>query len=92
MPGLYTVTIVPKLLTEGEHKGHLEYLHFTADDGDHLVRWWTVNTGTLSADFRAIFGEWGAGILERLRKGEKVKLPRTLELDEARRIGGAGND
>ena len=49
MPGLYTVTIVPKLLTEGEHKGHLEYLHFTADDGDHLVRWWTVNTGPTSS-------------------------------------------
>jgi len=92
MPGLYTVTIRPVLLTQGEHKGHLEYLHFTATAGDHQERWTCVNTGTLSDDLRALFGEWGTGIVERLRKGERVKLPRTLELEEARRIGGAGND
>ena len=92
MPGLYTVTIRPVLLTVGEYRGHLEYLHFTATAGDHAEKWCAVNTGTLSEDFRGIFGEWGATILERLRKGETVKLPRTLELEEARRIGGAGND
>ena len=31
-------------------------------------------------------------IRECLRKGEKVKLPRTLEIEEAHRIGGPGND
>jgi hypothetical protein len=64
MPSRYTVTIIPKLLTQGEHKGHLEYLHFTATAGDHQQRWMCVNTGTLSDDFRAIFGEWEAGILD----------------------------
>jgi hypothetical protein len=92
MASLCTVTVTPGLLAEGEHKGHLEYLHFTATAGDDLVTWWSVNTGTLLEDFRSLFGEWGLGIVERLRKGEKVKLPRTLELEEARRIGGAGND
>ena len=92
MSGPYTVTITPGLLAEGEHKGHLEYLHFTASAEDDLVKRWSVNTGTLLEDFRAIFGEWGADILERLRRGETVKLPRTLEIEEARRIGGAGND
>ena len=67
MPGLYTVTIRPVLLTVGEYRGHLEYLHFTATAGDHAEKWWAVNTGTLSEDFRGIFGEWGATILERLR-------------------------
>jgi hypothetical protein len=33
MSGRYTITITPKLLAEGEHKGHVEYFHFTADDG-----------------------------------------------------------
>jgi hypothetical protein len=93
MPGLYTVTIRPGLIAEGEHKGRLECLHFTATDGTNLARWWCVNTGRLSDDFRAIFGEWGPGILERLRCGETVKLPRTFELDEIRgKIGGAVND
>jgi len=69
-----------------------EYLHFTAVAGDDTQRWWSVNTGTLSEDFLAIFGDWGTGILERLRKGETVKLPRPLEIEDARRIGGAGND
>ena len=92
MPGLYTVTIHPLLLANGQQKGHLEYLQFTAVSGDNTQRWWTVNTGTLSEELRAIFGEWGAGILERLRRGETVKLPRTLEIEEAHRIGGAGND
>jgi hypothetical protein len=89
----YTVTITPKLLAEGKHKGHLEYLHFTATSGDDSQRWSTVNTGTLADDFRAIFGDWGAGILERLRKGETLKLPRPLALEGIRfKIGGAGND
>ena len=89
----YTVTIRPALLPKGKHKGRLEYLHFTADDGSHLIRWWSVNTGTLQDDFRAIFGDWGPGLLERLSSGETVKLPRTFDLDEIRgKIGGAGND
>jgi hypothetical protein len=81
------------LLAEGEHKGQLEHLHFTAIDGNNLVRWWSVNTATLSDDFRAFFGDWGPGLLERLRSGETVKLPRTFGLDEIRgRIGGGRND
>jgi hypothetical protein len=79
--------------TEGEHKGHLEYLHFPGTDENNLLRWWSVNTDTLPDDFRAIFGEWRAGILSRLRSGETVKLPRNVELDEIRgKIGGAGNE
>jgi len=91
MPGSYTVTICPLLLSEGERKGHLEYLQFTAVSRDDTQRWWSVNTGTLSEELRAIFGEWGTDILERLRAGYTVKLPRTIELEEARSIGGAGN-
>ena len=92
MSGPFTVTVAPRFLAEGEHKGHLESLHFLATDGISLHRWWSVNTGTLHENFRSIFGEWGARILDRPRKGETVKLPRTLELEEARRIGGAAND
>jgi len=93
MAGRFTVTITPKLLAEGENKGHLEYLHFTASDGTNLHTWWSVNYGTLLEDFRAIFGAWGPSILQRLRYGETVRLPRTFKLDEIRgRIGGAGND
>jgi len=93
MPALFTVTVAPKFLVEGEHKGHLESLHFVATDGISLHRWWRVNTGTLDEDFRAIFGDGGPGILARLRSGETLKLPRTFALDEIRdRIGGAGND
>jgi hypothetical protein len=93
MPGPFTVTVTPKLFAEGERKGHLEFLHFTASNGNNRVRWWAINTATLSDDFRAIFGEWGPGILERLRRGETVKLPRTFALDEIRgRIGGAEKD
>jgi len=92
MPGPYTVTVTPKLLTIGEYKGHLEYLHFAAIAAGDMQEWWVVNTGTLADDFSAVFGEWGPIILDRLRKGEKVKLPRPLELEEARRIGGAEKD
>jgi hypothetical protein len=93
MPGPFTVTITPKLFAEGEHEGQIEYLHFTATDGTHLHRWWALNTGTLGNDFRAIFGEWGPGLLERLRRGETVKLPRTFALEEIRgRIGWVGID
>jgi hypothetical protein len=68
MPGPYTVTVTPKLLTIGEYKGHLEYLHFTAIAAGDMQEWWVVNTGTLDDDFRAVFGEWGPIILNRLRK------------------------
>jgi hypothetical protein len=80
MSGPYTVTIKPRLLAEGEHKGHLEYLHFTATDGTHEHRWWAVNTGMLADEFSAIFGDWGAGILERLRKGETSSCHEHLRL------------
>ena len=90
MPGLYTVTIHPLLLANGQQKGHLEYLHFTATAGDHQERWTCVNTGTLSADFHSLFAEWGTGILERLRKGEKVKLPRPLELRKRAGLAAQG--
>jgi hypothetical protein len=69
LSGPYTVTVAPRLLSESEHKGYLEYLHFTANDGSNLVRWWSVNTGTLAEDFRVLFGEWGPGILENLCAG-----------------------
>jgi hypothetical protein len=93
MSGPYTVTITPGLLAEGEHKGHLEYLNFSAVSKTDTKKWSSVNTGTLLDDFRAIFGEWGPSILERLRNGETVELPRTFEIDEIRyKIGGAGND
>ena len=91
MSGPYTITITPTLLAEGAHKGQLEYLQFIATDGSNTHKWWSVNTGTLAQDLRALFGEWGPGILKRLRAGETVKLPRTLTLEEARRIGRAGN-
>ena len=92
MSGPYTITITPTLIAEGAHKGHLKYLQFVATDGSNTHKWGSVNTDTLAQDLRALFGEWGTGILERLRAGEPVKLPRTLTLDEARSIGGAGND
>jgi hypothetical protein len=93
MPGPFTVTVAPKFLVEGEHKGHLESVHFVATDGISLHRWWRVNTGTLDDDFRAIFGDWGPGILARLRSGETLKLPRPLALEEIRfKIGGAESD
>ena len=80
------------MIAEGKQDVHLEYLHFTATAGDDTQRWWSVNSGTLSEDFRALFGDWGADIPGRLRKGETVKLPRAIDLAEARAIGGAGND
>jgi len=92
MPGPYTVTIRPGFIAEGEHKGHLEYLHFSATDGSNVQKWWTVNAGSLDQDFRTLFGDWGIGILDRLRNGETVKLPRPLDLKEALTIGEAGND
>ena len=93
MPGPYTVTVPPTLLTEGENKGRLGYLHFSAVDSNHNEhRWWTVNNGKVSDDLRAIFGEWGPGILQRLNAGETVKLPRPLELGDARTIGGSSDD
>ena len=91
MSGPYTITITPTLVAVGAHKG-LKYLQFIATDGSNTHKWGSVNTGTVAQDLRALFGEWGTGILERLRAGETVKLPRTLTLDEARTIGGAGND
>jgi hypothetical protein len=47
MAGLYKLTAVAHLLTEGEHKGHLETVTFIAESGQGDVRkWWSVNIGT----------------------------------------------
>ena len=81
----------PRIYRRRQQKGKLEYLHFTASDGSNIEKWWSVNISTLGEDFRALFGDWGPGILERLRNGQTVKLPRPLQLKEALTIGGSRN-
>jgi hypothetical protein len=57
MSRTYTITVTPQLLKEGEHKGHLEYLHFSATVGSNTHKWWCVHRHP-GDDLRAIFGDW----------------------------------
>ena len=61
MPSPYTVTIRPGFVAEGEHKGNLEFLHFSATDGSNIWKWWYANTGMLETELRFLFWEWSPG-------------------------------
>ena len=41
----FTLTAVPMLLPEGEHKGHLEYVQFIATDGYTTEKWTSKDDG-----------------------------------------------
>ena len=77
------------LLSEGDHKGHLETVTFVAasEGGNH--KWWSVNVGTYERDFTKIVSpELAKDIANRLHRGETVEFPNRYELEQVQ--GGFG--
>ena len=69
MAGTFALTAIPRLLRDGDHKGHLEYVTFIATDGTYTKKWSATNTGTFAADFARIVPPGNAqSILERLAR------------------------
>nr|AOS95174.1 hypothetical protein [uncultured bacterium] len=94
MTGTFTLTAWPTVLSEGDFKGHLEFLTFVAKDGYKTEKWTAVNTGTLAEAFSKIVSRPEANaILERLKRGEIVLFPGFWALDEIKhKFGGPGNE
>jgi hypothetical protein len=85
MAPIYKLTAEPFLLTEGEFKGHLETVSFTATSGEQTHRWQSVNTGTYVEDFSKIVSpELSQDIVNRLLEGRTVEFPNHYELDQLR--------
>jgi hypothetical protein len=85
MAPIYKLTAEPFLLTEGEFKGHLETVAFTATSGEQTHRWQSVNTGTYVDDFSKIVSpELSQDIVNRLLEGSTVEFPNHYELDQLR--------
>jgi len=94
MAATFTLTAIPCLLSEGEDKGHLEFVTFVASDGGYSKKWTSTNIGTYAWDFAKIIPHGNAVmILERLRRGHAVQFPGLFELNDVlHQFGGAGND
>jgi hypothetical protein len=90
----FTLTAIPHLLPEGEHKGHLEYVQFVAMEGSVKHKWSSVNVGTYAEDFAKIVPtDLARLILSRLRNGETVTFPGLWDLEQIKhQFGGNGND
>ena len=90
----FVLTAFPTLLSEGEFKGHLEFVTFIATDGFITEKWTSVNVGTYAEDFSKIVSPLEAHyILQLLSKGETVVFPGFWALEEIKhKFGGAGND
>jgi hypothetical protein len=90
----FTLTAFPCVLSEGEHKGHLEFITFVAENSEGSQKWTAVNTGTLVQDFMEIVDRNTAeDIVRRLSHGEQVLFPGFWAIEEIKhQFGGAGND
>lgn len=83
----FKLVAVPFLLREGEFKGHLETVTFTAASEQETHKWPSVNVGTYENDFSKIVSpELAHHIVDRLRGGETVEFPNRYELAEVRGI------
>ena len=94
MAATFTLTAIPRLLTEGDHKGHLEYVTFVATDRGYSKKWTATNIGTFVEDFtRIVLARNAQDILRRLREGEIVMFPGLYELyDLLHKFGGSSDD
>jgi hypothetical protein len=91
---MFALSGIPKLLSNGHHKGPLESVTFIATDGFAHHQWSVTNTGTFAEDFAKIVGPGNAqDILDRLRRGETVLFPGLFELDQLlHQFGGQGTN
>jgi hypothetical protein len=90
----FTLTAIPGLLVEGEHKGHLEFVTFLAENRIITAKWTSVNVGTFVDDFSKIVPrDEATDIVSKLRTGTKVLFPGFWHLEEIKhKFGGSGNE
>jgi hypothetical protein len=83
MARAFTLTAVPELTAEGDHKGELDRVTFIATDGVETHRYWTTNTDRLEEDFaQTVTAIEARNIIQRLRRGETVSFPNMWSLDD----------
>ena len=94
MAATFSLTAIPSLLPEGEHRGHLEYVTFLATDGGYSKKWSATNIETFAEDFAKIVPSCNAeNIVDRLRRGEPVLFPGLYELAQVlHQFGGSSNE
>lgn len=76
MPEKYRISATPSLYTEGEFKGKLRGVTFTATTADDNREWFTRNCGQFEEAFSRILAPALAnGIVVSLMRGETVAFP-----------------
>ena len=80
----YRITVRPHLLSEGEFKGHMEYVEFFADDGSGgSIQWWETNYGQLAESFRRLVEPAIAdNLIAILRTNEQIRIPGEFTIDQ----------
>ncbi len=72
----YRLTAVPTLFTEGQYKGKLKGVTFTATSHDDTRRWFTKNFGQFEAEFSKLLCSRMAKVLaDALTRGSAVEFP-----------------
>lgn len=79
MARTYKIILSPVLVTEGPHKGHLDYVTFTASSGDRTVKMFAVYRGDFGYMLAKLApGVEAASIVHQLMMGNNVELAGTF--------------
>ena len=72
----YKVSAEPLLYTEGDHKGRLNGVFFTATSGTEKITWFTVDRGHFEDVFTRVLSRGRArSLVASLMEGDNVELP-----------------
>ena len=79
----YKLSAKPLLISEGEFKGELLRVTFTANCANGTLRWIALNCGQFDGAFtKMIPHEWAAEIVEALTGGKETEFPGLYRLEQ----------
>jgi hypothetical protein len=83
MAGTYKLTATPFLFCEGQFKGKMRNVTFTAQSSTQTNRWFATNFGHFEKCFSDLVGvKLAKEIVTALRKGEDVEFPSLYEKEQ----------
>jgi len=81
--GTYRLSAKPYLTAEGEFKGHLEGVLFTATSSTRVRQWFAISCGQLEKDFRALVPqELAVEMMAALNQGADINFPDSFQQEQ----------